>query len=117
MKILNINTNIIVNSKCYDKCEHGHFYDEIDKNFKCKCNLEQCLLCSYVEPTKNLCISCNRSFYPKENDPLNIGTYINCYQDLEGYYLEPIDNNNYNNYIYINHVIILVNLVTKKEII
>ena len=41
----------------------------------------------------NLCLSCNDDFYPMENDPLNNGDYINCYNEKEGYYLD-LDNNN-----------------------
>ena len=36
---------------------------------------------------KNLCTECNVNYYPKENDSLNIGEYINCYREPEGYYL------------------------------
>ena len=94
----NDNNNYIYEykSKCYDNCPNGHFIDE--KNIqKCLCHLEKCLLCADVEPAKNLCISCNYSYYPKENDITNIGPYINCYKDPDGYYL---DKSNSNNYIY-----------------
>ena len=59
---------------------------------KCKCELDECLLCPNVALQKELCIECNINYYPKENDPLNIGEYIKCYKDPEGYYL---DNNLY----------------------
>ena len=43
--------------KCYNSCEYGFFYDkENPEQKKCKCNLDNCLLCSNVEPTKNLYI-------------------------------------------------------------
>ena len=81
-----------LNNICYDKCNYGFFLDKKDSEQKiCKCNLEQCLLCSKVEPTKNLCITCNDSYYPKENDPTNLLPYINCYKDPEGYYLDNIN--------------------------
>ena len=64
------------NSKCYNSCEYGFFYDkENPEQKRCKCNLDNCLLCSNVEPTKNLCISCNDLYYPIENDPENILPY------------------------------------------
>ena len=94
----NDNNNYIYEykSKCYDNCPNGYFIDE--KNIpKCLCDLEKCLLCADIEPAKNLCISCNYSYYPKENDITNIGPYINCYKDPDGYYL---DKSNSNNYIY-----------------
>jgi len=85
------------NNKCYDICPHGTFYDEINSVEKCKCENEKCYSCPDVEQSKNLCIICNESFYPIENDPLNIGQYINCYKNPDGYYL---DKSNENNYIY-----------------
>ena len=64
---------------------------------KCKCEFEKCLSCPNIEIARNLCITCNKFFYPKENDSTNLGPYINCYKDLDGYYL---DITNANNYIY-----------------
>ena len=81
------------NGKCYENCTYGLFYEEnryIEN--KCKCELDKCLLCPKVPLNKNLCLKCNTNYYPKENDPLNLDGYINCYKDLEGYYL---DNNLY----------------------
>ena len=81
------------NGKCYENCFNGFIYDENHKKTnKCKCELDKCLVCPKVGLDKNLCIKCNINYYPKENDPSNIGEYINCYKDLEGYYL---DNNLY----------------------
>ena len=37
---------------------------------------------------KGLCTKCNVDYYPIEKDPENIGEYINCYKDPEGYYLD-----------------------------
>ena len=31
---------------------------------------------------------CNDNFYKIENDPFNIGEYINCYKEPKGYYLD-----------------------------
>ena len=78
------------NGKCYENCINGFLKDENGNQInKCKCELEQCLDCPNVALNKNLCTKCNINYYPKENDPLNIGKYIvNCYKDLEGYYLD-----------------------------
>ena len=77
------------NGKCYDYCINGYAYDENNNTTnECKCELEQCLLCSNIALKKNLCTKCNINYYPKENDPLNIGEYINCYKEPEGYYLD-----------------------------
>ena len=78
------------NGKCYENCSNGYLYDEnnIILN-KCKCELDKCLLCPNVALNKNLCTQCNINYYPKENDPFNIGDYINCYnKSEEGYYLD-----------------------------
>ena len=50
--------------------------------------LEQCLKCPPVPLMKGLCTKCNINYYPIENDLENIGEYINCYKDPEGYYLD-----------------------------
>ena len=38
-----------------------------------------------------LCSQCNTNYYPKENDISNIGEYMNCYRDPEGFYLDKKD--------------------------
>ena len=82
-------------NKCYDICPYGTFYDENNMIEKCKCEFEKCYSCIDVEPIKNLCITCNKSFYPMGNDIMNIGPYINCYKNPIGYYLDETDVNNY----------------------
>ena len=78
------------NGKCYENCTNGFFYDDNDSTVKCKCELEKCLVCPQVALNKKLCTVCNENYYPKENDPLNLGEYINCYNasELEGYHLD-----------------------------
>ena len=79
------------NGKCYQNCKDGFFTDDNNITNKCKCELEQCSLCPPVALEKNLCSKCNINYYPKEDDPLNIGEYINCYRNPEGYYLDKND--------------------------
>ena len=55
---------------------------------ECKCELEECLICPKAALNKELCTECNIHYYPKENDSLNLGEYIKCYKELEGYYLD-----------------------------
>ena len=82
------------NGKCYDNCEQGYLYDEYNNQLnECKCVLDECLLCPNFAFSKGLCTKCNTNFYPKEIDKFNLGEYIKCYQEPEGYYL---DNNFYN---------------------
>ena len=79
------------NEKCYENCPYGFIYD-INNNTmnKCKCELNKCLTCPKIALYKNLCTKCNINYYQKENDHLNIGNYINCYNNLEeeSYYLD-----------------------------
>ena len=72
---------------------YGHFLDYEDNIEKCICSRDiKCYKCSIESINNNLCISCNNNYYSKINDNTNIVPYINCYKDLEGYYL---DNNIY----------------------
>ena len=77
------------NGKCYDSCPNEFFND--NNIYKCKCELVKCLLCPPVALKNHLCTKCNYDYYPKENDSSNIGEYINCYKDPEGYYLDNED--------------------------
>ena len=86
------------NGKCYENCFHGFLYAENNnKTNECKCELEKCLTCPNVALKKGLCTKCNYNYYQKEHDPLNLGEYINCYKEPEGYYL---DNNIYKHCYY-----------------
>ena len=76
------------NLKCYNNCTNGYLKDNNNTINKCKCELEQCKLCPPVALMNNLCTECNNNYYPKENDTLNLGEYINCYKEPEGYYLD-----------------------------
>ena len=78
------------NGKCLKNCSNGFFTDE-NNITKCKCGLEQCLSCPKIDLFNNFCIKCNYNFYPIENDPLNVGKYINCYKEPKGYYLDSKD--------------------------
>ena len=78
------------NGKCYENCSNGFLLDEYNNNTinKCKCEYDECLLCPKEALSIKLCTKCNTNYYPKENDPLNIGMYIKCYKNPEGYYLD-----------------------------
>ena len=78
------------NGKCYENCLNGVLYDDsYNISNKCKCEIDKCLTCPIVALYYNLCEKCNINYYPKENDPSNLGDYINCYnQSEEGYYLD-----------------------------
>ena len=78
------------NGRCYENCSNGFLYDNNNNKLnKCKCELDKCLTCPNVALNKGMCTKCNDNYYSKENDPLNIGEYINCYNEIEdGYYLD-----------------------------
>ena len=82
------------NGRCYKNCVKGFLYDNNNNNKmnKCKCELDECLICPKEALNKGLCTKCNTNYYQKENDILNNGEFIKCYKDPEGYYL---DNNLY----------------------
>ena len=48
---------------------------------KCKYALENCLTCPTVAYNKELYTKFNDNYYPMENDPSNLGEYINCYNE------------------------------------
>ena len=71
------------NGKCYKNCTNGVLSNNI-----CKCELEKCLSCPPLALKKNLCTTCNNNYFPKVNDSLNLGDYINCYKEIKGFYLD-----------------------------
>ena len=76
------------NGKCFDNCSHGFLYDDNNRKMnKCKCELDECLLCPKVALKKGLCTKCSNDYYSIENDPLSIGKFIKCYKKPEGYNL------------------------------
>ena len=81
------------NGECFADCVKGFLYDENNNKLnKCKCELDECMICPKEALDKGLCTQCNTNYYPKENNDLNTDGYIKCYQNPEGYYL---DNNMY----------------------
>ena len=71
------------NGKCYENCSNGYLFDNNNNKLnKCKCELDKCLTCPNVALNKGLCTKCNDNYYSKEDDPFNLGEYINCYKDI-----------------------------------
>ena len=78
-------------NNCTENCTNGYFTDPNDtSSYICKCDDIKCYYCSFESNEYNLCESCNikEGYYPKINDSLNIYQFINCYNDLKGYYLD-----------------------------
>ena len=76
-----------------DKITNKYIISEIYSTMKInECEaLDKCLYCPNEALKLNLCLLCNNGFYPKENDDSNTGGYIDCYKDIEGYYLDTND--------------------------
>ena len=53
----------------------------------------KCSNCTFESEDIGLCITCNtnENYFPKINDPSNINGFINCYNDIEGYFIDFID--------------------------
>ena len=78
------------NDKCISEFPNGYLINNSTHKM-CKCELDECLLCPSVALKNNLCLKCNEGYYPKENDPLNIGDYFKCYNETEeNYYFDDI---------------------------
>ena len=78
---------------CTNSCHgRGHFTHPDHSSLKlCNCSIQKCLYCTQESLANNeFCEICNtdEGFYPIKNDPTAIGSFINCYQNLSGYYLE-----------------------------
>ena len=74
---------------CVVSCKHNSYIDD-NGNKICTCSSNiKCKECSEESLKKGLCISCNieGGFYPINYDTLN-NSFINCYDDITGYYLE-----------------------------
>ena len=79
---------------CVYNCINGFYNDENDNSIKiCKCDLIKCFKCSKESLNQNLCLTCNEGYYPKENDNNNIDSFIDCYNNPQGYYLDNNDGN------------------------
>ena len=77
---------------CYENCPNRYIYNENNlTNNQCNCQIEECNLCPLFPLLINVCTKCNDGYYPMENDPINFGKYINCYDGLKGYYLDEND--------------------------
>ena len=74
------------NGKCNRNCSKGYYI--YNNRTYCKCEVDKCLNCTPVAFKLKLCNKCNDNYYPKENDESNYGEYIECYKEINGYYLD-----------------------------
>jgi len=93
-----LNNKYLDIGNCVDKCPNNYIFEDKYNNsniLRCKCSYnKKCSLCSFDILKYDLCLACNNDegFYPKENDETNNNSYINCYKNIEGYYLDSKDN-------------------------
>ena len=73
--------------------ENNYLYNNLTDEMINNCDIK-CQNCSLDSQINNSCISCNiyEGYYPKYNDILENNSFIECYNFLEGYYL---DNNTF----------------------
>ena len=73
---------------CREICPHGFFIDNSIKKCKCTSNIS-CHYCTEESMRENLCESCNidEGYYPKSDDIERVDGFVNCYKNLEGYFL------------------------------
>ena len=93
-KIIVINPNVEENNIKYEMYYplNNNNLIKLNSNLcEYKCEEPKCLKCSEKSLSMNLCISCNKNYYPIIDDASNIYPYINCYQNPEGYYLDSND--------------------------
>ena len=83
------NPKILKEGNCVNFCDKGDFMDK-DGIKKCKCEKEKCLSCSKESLSQELCITCNedKGYYPKLADIIKNDTFINCYNNLDKYFLK-----------------------------
>ena len=87
-------TKFLYLGNCVTNCESGDtFIDEEDTTIvRCKCSHNKCLYCTIESISKSniLCKKCNNDFgyFPKENDLTNEDSFINCYKEPDGFYLD-----------------------------
>ena len=64
--------------------------NSLNTYINCDLNNIKCGICTEESIQKNLCITCNKeeNFYPKIDEEIRNDGLINCYENLEGYYLK-----------------------------
>ena len=81
-----LNDKFLFLGNCTSDCPYGFYFDLLG-NKCCKCS-SKCKECSIESLDLNLCISCNDDYYQKIDDILSENSFIQCYKDPEGYYLD-----------------------------
>jgi len=80
-------------TECLNEIPFGYYLNNSELKTIDKCDIK-CGICTLESVENDLCISCNiaRNYYPKLNDASNKNSFINCYQEQIGYYLDNSEN-------------------------
>ena len=73
---------------CVSSCSNDEYYIDSSGNKICKCPNNKCKECSYESNELDLCISCSEGYYQKIDDKPNNKSFIYCYKNPDGYYLD-----------------------------
>ena len=83
------NNNFFDLGNCSSNCSLGYY--TIDTTLICKCSKDiKCGICTEESLQNNLCVTCNKegNYYPKNDEEIRSDSFINCYKNLEEYYLK-----------------------------
>ena len=75
---------------CSEKEDWGIFFNNnisvncVDNSYTYNCYMND----SWVKNNKYICENCGKNYFMKENDSKNNDSFINCYEQLEGYFLD-----------------------------
>ena len=78
---------------CIEEIPDGYYLNDSVAKTIDKCD-KKCATCNKESVGLGQCITCNNqeNYYSKENDSLNVGNYINCYNTfIEGFYVDKKD--------------------------
>ena len=81
------NDYFLYNGNCFQYCTHGYYTENSINMCTCLSN-RKCKKCPDENLNSNLCISCNEGYYPKYEENPVPDSLIDCYNELEKYYLE-----------------------------
>ena len=83
------NEKFLYFGNCINNCTKNFYINETTNQKTCKCQLEQCMVCSLESLSNNLCTICETEsgYYPIYNY-FNNNQFLNCSISPEGYYLD-----------------------------
>ena len=74
-----------------NECLRNTYYNDTSQQTICKCDLEQCFICSLDSFNKNLCTKCEEEYYTFYDYNNEHFPYFNCSKSPSGYYFDNKD--------------------------